>query len=185
MTAPSPTAPPAAPPRAKRRGFEGALDMVRSLGLVLLVVVPMWFLAQPNDEDEQEIRVVDQSADVAAWSAQHPGAPLPTAPDGWRATVSDLDGGVLRLGWNTDAGEYAEHVAAAPADASLVEELTGSRQAEGTVDVGGASWERYRDEDGSLSLVRQVGDVTLVVGTRRASASDAEVTELAASLRAR
>lgn len=178
------TQPAPAPPRKKRRGFEGTGDMVRSLGLVLLVVVPMWFLAQPSPEDEQELRVVDQTADLRAWSAATPGAPVPRQLPGWRPTVSRYDGadGVLRLGWNTAARDYAEFAASTAGTPGFVEELTGTREQDGVEDVEGVSWRRYVDDDGSLSLVREVGTTTVVVGTTRTSASREEVRALAASV---
>ena len=60
-----------APPGAqavvrKKRGRESAGDMLRSLGVVLVLVVLMWFLAQPPDSDEQRVRVVDPTTDVAS-----------------------------------------------------------------------------------------------------------------------
>lgn len=178
------TQPAPAPPRKKRRGFEGTGDMVRSLGLVLLIVVPIWFLAQPTPEDQKELRVVDQTADLQAWTSTTPGAPVPQQLPGWRPTVSRYDGadGALRLGWNTAAGDYAEFAASTTGTAGFVEELTGTRQQDGTEDVDGVAWRRYVDDDGSLSLVREVGGATVVVGTTRASASREEVRALAGSV---
>lgn len=158
--------------------------MVRSLGLVLLIVVPIWFLAQPAPEDEQELRVVDQTADLRAWTDAAPGVPVPQQLPGWRPTVSRYDGadGLLRLGWNTAGGAYAEFAASTAGTPGFVEELTGTRQQDGTEDVQGVRWRRYVDDDGSLSLVREVGPATVVVGTSRASASSEELRALAASV---
>lgn len=158
--------------------------MIRSLGLVLLIVVPVWFLAQPPSADRQELRVVDQTADVTAWTAATPGAPVPGQLPGWRPTVTRYDARAqsLRLGWNTAARDYAEFAAAVSAPPAFVEQLTGTRRQDGVENVEGVSWRRYVDDDGSLSLVREVGAVTVVVGTTRASAAREEVRALAASV---
>ena len=65
--------------------------MLRSLGVVMVLVLLMWFLAQPPDSDEQELRTVDPSADVAAFSADVPAAPAPAGlTEQWRSTSSTL-----------------------------------------------------------------------------------------------
>jgi hypothetical protein len=174
-----------APGAAKKRGRETAVDMLRSLALVLLVVIPIWFLAQPPDSAEQRIRVVDQAPDVAAWRTTADPAPVPAElPDGWRPTVGQFtpEPPRLRLGWNTPDGAYAEFAATTGAAARFVEELTGASTSTGTVDVDGAAWQRYEDDDGSVSLVRSYGEVTVVVGTRRTTASLDELLVLAAGV---
>ena len=161
--------------------------MVRSLGLVLLIVVPVWFFAQPPDSDEQRVRVVDQAPEIAAFTAAQPDAPVPTdVPDAWLATVAQVvrepDG--LRLGWNTPADRYVGYAATTGDAQDWLRETTGAESADGTVDVDGQPWQRYEEEDGSVSLSRAYGDVTVVVGTRLSSASDAELLALARSVAA-
>jgi hypothetical protein len=178
-------APPAVPPK-KKRGRETVTDMVRSLGLVMLIVVPLWFLAQPGRDAEQEIRVVDPAQDIAAWTEAVPGAPVPGQPDDWRQTVSDYERSPagLRLGWNTARARYAEFAATTGPAEAFVEEFVGRFASDGSVDVDGAVWEQYTEDDGSISLVREFDDgVTVVVGTRRATAYLDELFELAASIR--
>jgi hypothetical protein len=182
------TAPDATQPAAprKKRGRETAADMIRSLGLVLLLVIPLWFLAQPGREAEQEVREVDQSADLAAWTAQVPGAPVPGAVRGWRPTVSQYEPSPagLRLGWYTASRSYAEFAATTgPAD-PFVPDLVGADATAGTLDVDGVPWQRYAEADGSVSLVRDIEGVTVVVGTRRTTAPEAEVIELARTVTA-
>lgn len=167
----------------KKRGRESASDMVRSLGLVLVGVVVVWFFAQPPDSDEQVLRTVDPSGDIAAFGADAPGAPVPGAlPAQWRATSSTrtADPRTLRVGYVTPAEQYAEY-AASTAPGALAE-LTGPGERLEPVDVDGAPWERYRDEDGSESLVRTYGPVTVVVGTTRSTASSDELRVLVRSL---
>ncbi len=158
--------------------------MVRSLGLVLAGVVVVWFFAQPPHSDEKVLRTVDPSGDIAAFEADAPGAPAPGAlPAQWRATSSTrtADPRTLRVGYVTPANEYAEYAASFEPGATFVADLTGSSQAT-TVDIDGVSWERYRDEDGSESLVRTYGPVTVVVGTTRSTASTDELRVLVRSL---
>ena len=186
MTTSTPAAAPPAPPRKRKRGFEGALDMVRSLGLILVVVIPVWFFAQPPDSDEQAVRIVDQSADVQAWTSAREDAPVPQGlPDTWRPTVTEYlaEPEGLRLGWNTAEGQYAGFAATAGPAQEWLDETTGASSSEGTVDVDGEPWERYQEDGGgSVSLSRTFGDVTVVVGTRLATTSDAELLVLARSV---
>jgi len=171
----------------KRRGRETAIDMVRSLGLCMLVVVPIWYLAQPPDSAEQRVRTVDQAPEVAAWQASVDFAPAPKRlPQDWQPTVAQ---GVrqpvgLRLGWNTPSGGYVEFSATTGPAGPFVAEATGADRAAGSVELDGTSWQRYDEhDDGAVSLVRTTGDVTVVVGTRRASASEQELRTLAESVR--
>ena len=161
--------------------------MLRSMGLCLLLVVPIWYLAQPPREAEQRVRVVDQQPEVDAWQAGVEGAPVPRGvPGGWQPTVAT---GVrsplgIRLGWVTAPDRYVEFAAASGATGSYVQDLTGAREADGTVDVGGTRWERYVEQDGgSVSLVRRDEDVVVVVGTARSTATEDELLALARSVR--
>lgn len=175
---------PAAAPNKPKRGRETALDMVRSLGLVILVIVPVWLLARAPASDEKEIRVVDPTQAVSAFARDVPGVPVPgELPSGWQATVSTYDGSArsLRVGWVTPDEEYAEYAAgAAP---GLLDSLVGDAQVLDPVTVDGVSWEQRREADGSLSLSRSYDGVTVVVGTSRATASRTELEVLLRSLR--
>ncbi len=176
----------AAPAKKRKRGRETATDMVRSLGLVILVVVPVWFLAQAPSSDEAELREVDPSGALAAFAADVPAAPVPgTLPEGWRATSASYIAGdrSVRVGWVTPAGQYAEYSGSAePAEGFL--ERTVGEQVERLepVIVDGVAWEQYREPDGSRSLTRSYGAATVVVGTRRATAELAELEVLLRSL---
>lgn len=166
----------------RKRGRETALDMVRSLGLVILVIVPVWLLARAPSSDEAEIRVVDPAQAVEAFSRDAPGVPVPgELPAGWRATSATYEGpGRLRVGWVTPDGEYAEY---STGTAAALDELVGQAQGLEPLVVDGVSWDRHRDADGSLSLSRSYGGVTVVVGTLRATADQAELEVLLRSLR--
>ena len=173
-------------PAKRKRGRETAADMVRSLGLVLLVVVPIWFLAQAPESDEKELREVDPRGSVEAFAADRPDVPVPGAlPTGWRATSATYTGGetALRVGWVTPTRRYAEYSASTAEREQFLESTVGEdveRLAPVTVD--GVAWERLRESDGSLSLTRSYGAATVVVGTRRATADLPELEVLLRSL---
>jgi hypothetical protein len=171
-------------PAKKKRGRETAGDMLRSLGVVMVLVVLMWFLAQPPDEDERELRTVDPSADVSAFAADVPSAPVPTGlPGQWRPTSSTLGDGSLRIGWVTPDGDYAEYAASTAPAEEFLPAITGDKAVRGERrQVDGQSWEQYREADGSVSLVRPYGSALVVLGSKRATADVAELEVLAGHL---
>ena len=174
-----------AAPKKRRRGRETAADMVRSLGLVMLVVVPIWFLAQAPESDEKELREVDPTGSIAAFAADQPQVPVPgPLPADWRATVSSYVGGqsALRVGWVTPLGEYAEYSASTAEREEFLEATVGEEVEQlAPVTVDGVTWEQVQEPDGSRSLTRSYGSTTVVVGTQRATA---ELAELEVLLRA-
>jgi hypothetical protein len=181
--------PQVAPPKKRRRGRESAADMVRSLGLVMLVVVPIWFFAQAPDSDEAPLREVDPAQSIAAFAADVPAAPVPgSLPAGWRATSASYDGAqtTLRVGWVTPQGEYAEYAASSEPQEEFLELVAGEQveQLE-PVTVGGVAWRQLQEPDGSRSLTRSYGSTTVVVGTRRATAGPEELRVLLGSLATR
>ncbi len=171
-------------PPGRRRGRETALDMLRSLGIVMLIVVPLWFLAQPNSGDAKKIRVVDPAADVTAFHQAAPALPVPTTPpSGWQATSSTLQPGTLRIGWVVPGDTYAEYAASTATAATFLPTITGDAQQIGTADVAGVAWRELRDGAGHTSFVREVGGGTVVVGGERETASPAQLRLLAAAVR--
>lgn len=174
------------PPVKRKRGRETAADMVRSLGLVILVVVPVWFFAKAPSSDEVELREVDPSGAVAAFRADSPGVPAPGAlPEGWRATSSSYSGadGALRIGWVTPSTQYAEFSASRAEREEFLETTAGDEVEQlAPVTVDGVAWEQLREPDGSISLTRSYGATTVVVGTKRATATLAELEVLLGSL---
>jgi Protein of unknown function (DUF4245) len=172
-------------PVKKKRGRETAGDMLRSLGVVMVLVLMMWFLAQPPDGDEQQLRTVDPSGDVAAFQADAPSVPAPAGlPEQWRSTSSTLTPDGLRIGWVTPDGEYAEYAASTlPVDEALRDLVGAKAERVGPREVDGQAWEQHREADGSVSLVRSYGSTLVVVGTKRTTADVAELEVLAGSLR--
>ena len=180
--------PPAPESGKKKRGRESAGDMIRSLGVVLLIVVAVWFFAQPPDSDEKRgVRVVDPAPQVQQWTSAVPGAPAPRAlPEGWRTNHAyyDPDPDRLRIGNVTPRDTYAEFAASTAPAEDYVPEITGAKAKSETIDVDGEPWDLWVQGDGSRSLVREFGGVTVVVGTLRATASLDELTVLAGSVAA-
>ena len=167
----------------QRRGRETAADMIRSLGLVLAIVLVVFFLARAPERDEQAIRVVDPSGDVQAFASAAPGSAVPRAmPDGWKPTVSEYErDGLLRVGWVTPKGEYAEYAAHPRPGETFLTDITDEAPRVGTVDIGGVTWTQYQ-KDEAISLVRSYGTTLVVLGTLRDTASLEELRVLAGRL---
>lgn len=189
VTGPTTDAPAAsAPPETakQKRGRETAGDMIRSLGLVMLVVVAVWFLAKPPASDERRgVRVIDPAPQTQSWTTAVPGAPVVgELPEGWRPTVAAYDPAPdrLRVGHVTPEGRYAEFAASTQTRDDFLPEITGAQGSSDTVEVDGEQWELHVEDEVSRSLVRTFDGVTVVVGTLRATASLDELTVLAASV---
>ena len=166
------------------RGRESAGDMVRSLGLVLLIVGAVYFFARPPASDEKGIRIVDSTDAVSSFSANAPSVPVPRdLPAGWRTTVSEYDvrSGLLRVGWVTPKGEYAEYAAASKPTETFLADITANAPRTETVDIDGTSWTQYR-QGKAISLVRSYGSATVVIGTLRDTAGLEELRVLAGRL---
>ena len=156
--------------------------MVRSLGLVMLIVVPIWFFAQPPESDSQALRVVDPGPDVAQLLESAPGVPVPRAlPEGWRSTSSTLDPQGLRIGYVTPSGEYAEYAASSRPE--FVNEITGGGTQVAERPLGGQTWRQYVDGDDHTTLVREAAGRAVAVGGVRETTTLAELEQLATATR--
>jgi hypothetical protein len=154
--------------------------MVRSLAVVFLLVVPLWFFGQSSPSDSKRIRPVDPTEAFQAF-AQDTHGPVPTAkPAGWVVNVRAYDGSVVRVGYVL-GDHYLEFSGAV--GPSFLDVATGKAKPVGTVDVGGVAWQDYTSADGHESLVRTVGRVTVLVGGVREDATQDELKTLAALVR--
>lgn len=170
----------------QKRGRETVGDMIRSLGVVMVLVVAFFVFAQPQPSDKKEIRVIDPAVEIRSFTRAVPGGLVPgTLPAEWKPTVAVFEPSrnALRVGYNTPQRQYAEFFASpGPAAAFLAEAAGRDVEEIGPVQVGAVSWTQVRDADGSLSLHRTADGLTVVVGSLRSSASLDELRVLAGSL---
>lgn len=169
-------------PKARRRGRETVADMVRSLGLVMILVVVLWFLARPPSSDTKPLRVVDPTSDIAELRQAAPGIPAPGGlPAQWRATSSTPTDGALRIGYVTPTEQYAEYSASTTASEQFLADATGRGREVGTYVVGGVTWRQFQDADEHTTLVRVVDGHAVTVGGVRESTTLGELSTLAAA----
>ncbi|MCW2621306.1 MAG: hypothetical protein JWL64_908 [Frankiales bacterium] len=174
---------PSAPAGRRKRGRESVGDMVRSLGLVLVIVLVAYWLAKPGGSDEQRVRVKDIGPSLSELQRQAPGVPVPHAlPTGWRPTVNDGDAQSLRIGFLTPTGEYAEYAASLDSDPAFLSDLTGKGDRVGDFTVGPVVWQQYQAGPEHTTLVRVVDGRTVYVGGFRETTSLDELRTLAESV---
>lgn len=180
-------APSAAMQRAARMTAANMLRSMLPLVVICLIVVGWAALRQGPDE---RLQTVDPSSTVAlaAARASYPVQAPAGLPSGFRVTSARTDAGnaskgapvTLEIGYLTPKNQYAGFAESDDPRASAVRTVLDGAQAKGTADIGGATWNRSRTTRGETALSRTVGKVTLVV---TGSASDAELTEVAAAVR--
>ncbi len=153
--------------------------MLRTLGVVFALVIPLWFFARASPGDSKAIRPVSEAAALRAF-ADDTRAPVPTAPAGWVVNVASYDARIVRVGF-VRKDSYAEFTGGS--GAGFLETYAGKGSVDGTVDVNGTPWQKFTTVDGHTSLLRDVSGVTVLIGGIRETASDAELEELAATVR--
>lgn len=184
-------------PVTSTRGRQTVGDMLRSMGLVGIVVALLFLVVwwqRPEGLGDDVRRPVDPAGVVAAVRMSGPFAVLEpvglgsgwTATSAWFEPHDDTTGAAfLHLGYTTPAGSYAQvRQTDAPA-ADVVGGWTAHAEPTGeVVRLAGLSWRRLQAADGALALVARQGatadGVTLVV-TGKAGWDELE--ELAGSLR--
>ncbi len=178
-----------APPARGARGPHTVADMVRSLGLVLLLVVVVVLITfRPQG---QAVTVVDYRGLLAS---ARTGSAFPLAdpvglPTTWKATSAYYDPPAQSLGvttWHvgfiTGDGQYAGFEQTDGVVEGALRDVLGDPVDQGrTSQVGSASWERWADSAGDRrALVRIADGVAVVVD---GSAEWSELEQLAGSLR--
>lgn len=169
--------------------------MVLSMAVVgIVVAATFWVVAWQRPEVQGSIRpevdvdrVVTQVQEgglFAVWGPELSDAW--TATSAWfdSATVSDVGGGVLHLGYVTPDGSYAEVRQTDADSATAIDEWVDGAVTVGEVEIDGQTWQQLESEETgrqALVLVREDVDppVTLVVTGK---ADVAELEELAGSL---
>jgi hypothetical protein len=179
----TPDVQPTGRPNARLR--QTAVDMVRSMAVVLVVVFAIVLLAWRPEPEAVKVVETAPAVALAARDAQFPiVAPAGLAP-GWRATSvrwepteESESEPVLHIGYVTPADQYAQ-VSVAPVVAeSYLDEQTADGAPTGTQAVGDATWERWESTK-RRSLVLIDGSVATIVS---GGAEWAELITLAESL---
>ncbi len=165
-----------------KRGRETALDMIRTLGIVLAVVIPLAYFGQASKSDKARIRPVDPTAALQGFHAETK-APVPGTPAGWTVTVARGEVGQVRIGY-VIGEHYTEFIGGS--GGTFLEDVTGKATDRGPIRVGSEVWRDYVSADGRESLVRTAGTagtVSLVVGGIREDVTQAQLKMLAATVR--
>jgi hypothetical protein len=172
-----------------RRARQTVFDMLRSFGLMVLVVgVTLLFvpsLLHPSAKDK--FPAFDYS-DVSEGFHQVSGVePLVPSglPSGWRATAGTLTGTRadehMHVGFAAPGSSYAGLDEAVGPSTALVSSVLGpaGTTGHGSVMVDGARWQRRASSRGEVALVHRSGPLTVVV---TGSASQSSLVALAGSL---
>jgi hypothetical protein len=170
----------------KKRGTEVISDMLRSLAVVGIVIVPLWLLIPHHAK--QTVTRIDYSTALsqARRLSTHPVLAPAALPSGWTATSVSLAGGngkpiVFHIGFVTPAGDYAAiEESDGPQPGYLVTLLGNTPKGLGDVRVGALAWRSLRGADGRVALVRPSTPPTVVV---TGTAALPELVTLALSLR--
>jgi len=168
-------------PRKRRRGFESATDMLRSMG-VLALMVGMVLLLTWRPHNQAAVKPVDLPA-IAKGAESVAGFALviPNLPQTWIATsarispaVDDVTKHVWHIGYVTPAEQY---LAVEQSDTALAQKFLSSwtkdLKPSPAVKIGALSWVAYRDAAGVAHTYVAVLATTQLVIT--GSASEAEL----------
>jgi len=180
MTAPTTTT------ATERRMRQGAIDMILSLAVILVIVGIVVAFQQRGG---QAVHVIDPSDTYAgARSAASYPVRVPDLPDGWRATSATNQTGeggrlTMRVGFLTPSGQYAQLVESDLERAVILNrDVSAGARPIGTLLVGAVPWDKLpAKKPGDRALALTAAGVTYVV---YGSASYAELSTLAGSLRA-
>jgi hypothetical protein len=179
----TPDVQPTGRPNARLR--QTAVDMVRSMAVVLVVVFAIVLLAWRPEPEAVKVVETAPTVALAAGQAQFPIVAPAVLAEEWRATSvrwepteESQSEPVLHIGYVTPADQYAQVAVAAVVTESFLEEQTADGAPTGTQAVGGATWQRWEAGD-RRSLVLLDGAVATVVS---GSADWAELITLAESL---
>jgi hypothetical protein len=165
--------------------------MLRSLGLVALVVVALLFvgparsLILPRSRDRTP--PIDYTGYVRGFDdvASAPAVVPQALPSSWRANASDVDhsgtSAHLHIGWAVPGDGFAGLDEGTGDQLALLGRVTGTagKEVRSATTIGGASWDVRRSSRGETVFTREVGGVFVIV---TGDATDAQLLLLAASL---
>jgi hypothetical protein len=166
-------------------------DMVRSLGLLLVVIAALLFIGParslilPGSKDKMP--PVDYSGYVSGFNelASEPALVPSGLPSSWRANAGRLDHKSasvhLHIGWAVPGTAFAGLDEGTGAANSLLREVTGaaSLQSRGTTTIAGETWTVRRSSRGETTYTRDANGVFVIV---TGNATDSQLRLLAASL---
>jgi hypothetical protein len=159
------------------RGFETVGDMVRSMGIVMIVVVGILlitFRQTPDPVQTDPAPVLAGVAQAAPFEAEIP----PPTPEGWRVTsarvtLPDADPYSWYVGYFTPEEEFVAVSQVYGSPETYLEEIGAEGRDAGTVEIDGDVWARVEQSDGTRrSLIRstprdadEAAVTTVVTGT--------------------
>jgi Protein of unknown function (DUF4245) len=177
-------------PATDRRARFTYANMLRSLLplVVICLVIVGWNAWRQNSVDP--VHPIDPSSTVqlAATRASYPLVVPSGLAGGYRPTSARTDAGnagegapvTLEIGYVTPSTRFAGFVVSDdPRAGALRGVLDGARQ-EGSVELDGTAWIRWRTERGETALSREAGRVTVLVS---GSAPEKELETVAAAVR--
>ena len=176
--------------RPQRARFAMA-DMVRSLGLLLVVVAALLFIGParslilPSSKDKMP--AIDYSGYVSGFNqlAAAPALVPSGLPASWRANAGKLEHTSttvhLHVGWSVPGTAFAGLDEGTGSPDTLLRNVTGSvsLQSRGTTTIAGETWTTRRSSRGETTYTRDANGVFVIV---TGNATDAQLRLLVASL---
>ena len=175
------TEPESTPPR--RRGFGSAGDMVRSMGVIVVIVLVIFIVQIRNDPSPVRRVSISGALKVARSQAPYAVAGPVGLPRTWRATSVRFGGDGAPTSWHigyvTPDGDYAALEQGPGNDGSVLDRVSDRGSSAGSVDINGVTWKRVQGGSPEpRALVRTgTGPATVVAGR----ATWTELGELAAA----
>lgn len=170
----------------QKRERQGFRDIALS---ALILGLGIWAVAAIADRHPKPApQAVDISVPVQDFvaAASYPPLVPAAAPRGWTATSvrrgqpADPANPTLHIGWVTAHRTYAAlEETGGDRTAWLAQQLPQGRSAGGAEQIGGVSWEQWRDAHGAPALVSTVGNRTVVLN---GGATGADLAALAGAL---
>jgi hypothetical protein len=175
--------------RAQRARF-ALSDMVRSLGLILVIIVALLFIGPARSlilPGKDRMPAVDYTGavtgfnDVAGSDAVVPGG----LPSTWRANAANVDNissaPHLHIGWAVPGSAFAGLDEGTGDANALLASVAGrdSLRVRGSTTIAGEAWSVRRSDRGETVLARNVNGTFVVI---TGNATDAQLRQLAASL---
>jgi hypothetical protein len=162
-------------------------DMLRSIlviGVLLLglAAVGYWFQVKPDNTVEavDYVTAAEEARGDAAFDVLAPSS----LPKGWKATTVRYESGERgqwHLGVLTDQDEYIGLEQTGIGTQRAIERFAPKTEATGKATVGGQSWQVRQSGRGENTLVREDGDITIIV---TGTADLATIKDYAETLRA-